>query len=290
MRVLISLRIKEKATDIYKKVKSLTLSPLSKNVFILFLVPIISSVTVALIMQNYFTKQQIKKELALRIIALEDEIVKYDELFINNEPLRFLINIKRDIRFFDSSLKFAHDNSGEAILKDAESNVDKALARYILKYTKSNLLDSNRAYLYTALEFDLYEKKYRYIQAKLKRIKEGIKILNNELRCDEENNILFVLVQELYKREEFNNYSMAYIYKTLKTFRMKYDGNYINIDRYEQLMEELTSLHFWEKVPFDNSDLINSLINEFIKINGSFILNYDQGKSDLAEYCKRVSL
>lgn len=274
----------------YIKLKNLATTSLFKNIVNLVLIPIITSVMVTLIMQDYFTSQQIKKEVVLKITSLEDEIVKYNEVFINNFPLRFLININKNLMVYDFRLKNAKDNLGQKILEGHGTNIDKALAEYLLQYTRKNLLDSNSAYIQTSLEISSYEEKYKHIQSNLKIIKERIKILNNELKCGENNNLLTNLVQELYKREEFHNNAMSHILKTLEAFQAKNDKEYINIDKYEQLIQDLTPFYALEKDPQENSDLTNTLIIKFRAINGNFISDYNKGKISADEYCKRISL
>lgn len=289
MLALKTLHVKGNRMSFYIKFKNLATTSLSKNIFNLILMPIITSVIVTLIMQDYFTKQQIKKEIVLKVTSLEDEIVKYNEVFVNNFPLRFANNINKNLIVDDLRLTDAKDRLKE-ISKDHGNETDKALAEYLLQYTRKNLTDSNRAYIQMSLEIGSYEEKYKYMQSNLKIIKERIKILNNELGCNNSNNILSELSQALYKREEFHNTTMSHILKTLESFQMKYGKGYVNSDQYEHLMQEFVPPYIFEKEDFrQNSDLTNNLITKFIEINGNFITDYNNGKIDAEDYCKRLS-
>lgn len=277
--------LKNKILPYFKTVKTYLFS-ISYKLFNIIIIPIVISILVALMMEDYFSKQQIKKDITIKITSLEDEVIKYNELFINNFPLQFLNNLENNLIVYDYSLKIDREKLQKLIHKGRGNSLDRAFAEYFLKYTTKNIVDPHSAYLKISIKLGAYEEKYKHIQSKLKIIKEKVKILNTELQCNDNKNILNKLINEFNKRENFHNNAMSHILKVYNAFNTKYKDKYIDIHQYEQLISDLTPPYVWDYKYKSDDTTLDNLIIDFIKINSKYISEYNKGIININEYCK----
>jgi len=258
-----------------------------EKIFTIFVIPIILSILVSLQMQIYFNQQELKKNITIKISSLEDEIFKYNELFINNFPLMFINNLQKNIIVNDINLKFSRENLQQIIHNEKQKDYPNiALSKYILQYTMKNLTDPHIAYLKVSTKIGLFKEKYKHLQSKLKIIKEKVRILNNDLQCENNNTILNKLIQKFTKREKFHNKTMSHILKKYNEFKIKYQGKYIDIYKYNELINNLTPTYIYDN-NFKGENLnVDNLLIDFNKINSKYISNYNTGLIEIDEYCK----
>lgn len=275
-------------------IKKLTM----EHIFSIIIMPIVISIGVSigvsLLMEDIFTKQQIKKELSLNISTLQDDIVRYNEVYSLNSPFNFLLllDLDKSIILNSHDFQFFNEILQESIRKGEGTQVDIALAKYLLTYTRKSITSENVAYFKLIRLFENYKQKYQIIKTELELINSKINLLNNELECARAN-LLNNIYSSLKKREELNEIFFLNMLKEVEVANKKGAHDF---EAYKNLKDKISPLYIIDTLSnktieeklSKNEDKINNLIQKLIQLNGAYLLDYDNEEIVPNEYCKKM--
>jgi hypothetical protein len=258
----------------------------------IIIMPLIISYFVSWDVGQRFNERQLKKELSLKITTLQDDIFKYDEIYIIDSPFQYLISLlNQNIKLDNPRVEFDRKVLQKSILSAKGTTIDKELSQFLLDYLER---DTTESHVYSQLlrSLEHYKRKYQTIKMKLKLIESKIDLLNNELQCSQPN-LLNKLFEKFKKREELNNVFYSNMQEQIEKSQLKKNKEYSAVLTYKisplYVIDELANKKIIKQLE-KNDDEILELMNQLLKINDSFLINYRNEIVDYTDYCAKLSL